>query len=78
MPLESHAADPECLVPGKDGKPVSRLGAVIYRQEFEHMREEYYQLRGWDAATGLQTRRQLEDLQLKDIADDLEGRGLLA
>ncbi|MBW2143847.1 MAG: hypothetical protein JRG75_05560 [Deltaproteobacteria bacterium] len=77
-PLESHAADPECLVPGKDGKPVSRLGAVVDRQEFERMRDEYYQLRGWDVATGLQTRQKLEDLELKDIADDLDRRGLIA
>jgi len=77
-PLESHAADPECLVPGKDGEPVSRLGAVIDKKEFEQMRNEYYQIRGWDAATGLQTRQKLEKLQLKDVADDLEVRGLLA
>jgi len=77
-PLESHAVDPECLVPGKDGKPISRLGAVIDKQEFERMRDEYYQLRGWDVATGLQTRRKLEELELKDIADDLEERGLIA
>jgi aldehyde:ferredoxin oxidoreductase len=77
-PLEGHAVDPECLVPGKDGKPVSRLGAVIDRQEFEHMREDYYQFRGWDTATGLQTRWKLEELELKDVANDLEARGLLA
>jgi aldehyde:ferredoxin oxidoreductase len=77
-PLEWHAADPECLAPGKDCIPMSRLGAVIDRQQFEKMRDEYYQLRGWDVATGLQTRRTLEELQLNDIAEDLDRRGLIA
>jgi len=76
-PLEIHAADPECLVPGKDGKPVSRLGAVVDRQEFERLRDEYYQLRGWDVPSGLQTRRTLEELGLNDIAEDLDRRGLI-
>jgi len=77
-PLEWHAADPECLAPGKDGTPMSRLGAVVDRQKFEKMRDEYYQLRGWDVATGLQTRQTLEDLELNDIAEDLDRRGLIA
>ena len=69
--------DPDCLVPGKNGKPVSRVGAVVDRQEFERMKDEYYSIRGWDVATGLQKRGTLEGLGLKDVADDLEGRGLL-
>jgi aldehyde:ferredoxin oxidoreductase len=42
------------------------------------MKGEYYVIRGWDAPTGLQTRASLEGLGLKDVADDLERRGLLA
>jgi aldehyde:ferredoxin oxidoreductase len=42
------------------------------------MKNEYYQLRGWDVATGLQTRRTLEELELNDIAEDLDRRGLIA
>ena len=41
------------------------------------MKDEYYELRGWDVKTGLQTRRQLEKLGLSEIADDLEKRSLL-
>ena len=59
------------------GEPVSRKGAVVDRQEFERMKDEYYAIRGWDPLTGLQTRRTLVRLGLKDVADDLEGRGLL-
>jgi len=42
------------------------------------MKDEYYSLRGWDVATGLQTHAKLEELGLGDIADDLEQRGLIA
>ena len=76
-PLKKGVMDPDCLVPDKDGKPVSRKGAVVDRQEFERMKEEYYVIRGWDATTGLPTRRTLEDLGLKDVADDLGRRGML-
>ena len=40
------------------------------------MKDEYYELRGWDLKTGLQTRAALEGLGLKDVADDLEARSL--
>ncbi len=76
-PLKRGVMDPDCLVPDKNGKPVSRVGAVVDRQEFERMKDEYYRIRGWDTTTGLQTRKTLEGLGLKDVADDLEGRGLL-
>jgi aldehyde:ferredoxin oxidoreductase len=76
-PLKRGVMDPDCLVPDKNGKPVSRVGAVVDRQEFERMKDEYYQIRGWDVATGLPTRRTLEGLGLKDVADDLQRRGLL-
>lgn len=77
VPLESDHRNPECLVLGKDGEPVSRKGVVVNRQKFEKMRDEYYQLRGWDIPTGLQTRVKLEELHLEDIAGDLERRGLI-
>jgi aldehyde:ferredoxin oxidoreductase len=77
-PLQYDHLNPDCLVPGRDGEVISREGAVIDRAGFEGMKEEYYRLRGWDAATGLQTRASLEELDLGDVARDLEGRGLLA
>jgi aldehyde:ferredoxin oxidoreductase len=64
-------------VPDRNGQPVSRVGSVVDRKQFEGMKDEYYALRGWDIATGLQTRLTLEGLGLKDVADDLERRGLL-
>jgi aldehyde:ferredoxin oxidoreductase len=77
VPLKGDAVNPDCLVPGRDGQPVSRRGALVDRGEFEATREEYYRLRGWDAATGLPTRETLRSLDLDDVADDLDARGLL-
>jgi aldehyde:ferredoxin oxidoreductase len=65
-------------VPGKGGEVVSRKGAVVDRNEFERMKDEYYQLRGWDVATGLQTREALDKVGLSDVAQDLKNRSLLA
>jgi aldehyde:ferredoxin oxidoreductase len=64
-------------VPGKDGEVISRKGEVVDRGEFERMMDEYYRLRGWDAATGLQTRAKLVELGLGEVADDLEQRNLM-
>lgn len=69
--------NPDCLVPGRDGKAISRKGAVVGREEFENMKSEYYGLRGWDVASGLPTKAKLEELRLADIALDLEKKGLL-
>ena len=41
------------------------------------MKDEYYSLRGWDVKTGFQTRKKLEELNLEDIARDLEKEKLL-
>jgi len=81
IPLHEAAAriynNPDCLAPGKDGEVISRKGAVVDREKFERMKDEYYQLRGWDVATGLQTKTKLEELGLQDIVKDLEQRGLI-
>ena len=49
------------------------LGLVLPR-----MLDEYYEVRGWDHRSGLQTRAKLEELGLKEIADELERTGHLA
>jgi aldehyde:ferredoxin oxidoreductase len=78
QPLEGHVADPECLVPGSNGQIVSRLGERLEMRDFLRLREEYYELRGWDVKTGFQTREGLERSDLPEVAAELEGRGLLA
>ena len=76
-PLKKGVTNIECLVPGKDGEAISRIGAVVPREDFERMKNEYYQIRQWDVATGLQTRESLEKLGLQDIAQELEPMGLI-
>jgi len=77
-PLKFDVLNPQMLVPGPDGQPTSRKGMTVDRGVFECLKGEYYRLRGWDSATGRQTRAKLVDLGLDDIADELETRGLLA
>jgi aldehyde:ferredoxin oxidoreductase len=67
---------PDGVVPGPDGKLVSRLGAVVDRDEFEGMKDDYYRLRGWDVTTGLPTSARLQALGLEDVARDLGAQGL--
>jgi aldehyde:ferredoxin oxidoreductase len=52
-------------------------GAVVEREKFEKILDEYYEARKFNPQTGLPTRSGLEDLGLHDIADDLEKRGKL-
>ncbi len=76
-PLDTVFFDPDCIVPGKDGKPVSRKGQNIPRSDFENLKSEYYQLRGWDVDSGLLRESKLKELGLADIATDLKARDLL-
>ena len=76
-PLQYSRLDRECQVPGRNGEVVSRKGKVVDREEFEKMKSEYYGLRGWDVESGLPTRAKLKELQLEDVADGLDKRGLL-
>ncbi len=76
-PLKGLFFDPECIAPGEDGKQISKKGAVLQREGFEKLKDEYYRLRGWDVETGLQAREKLNELDMDDIAKNLEERGLL-
>ncbi len=76
-PLQYDHINQDLVVPGKGWEPVSRKGAILDRDSFEKMRDEYYGIRGWDVATGLQTRAVLERLDLGDVSDGLEVLGLL-
>ena len=76
-PLEYLYRFDTLLVPGKNGEMVSRKGKRIERDDFENLKSEYYELRGWDVASGLPTESTLRELELGDIAGDLKARGLL-
>lgn len=47
-------------------------GAVVDWDKFEKMKDDYYELRGWDVELGIPSRKKLEELGLKYIADELE------
>lgn len=51
--------------------------SALDRVKFEEMKKEFYVLRGRDKATGLQTKAELEALDLKDVAAEPEQRGLV-
>jgi aldehyde:ferredoxin oxidoreductase len=60
------------LMPGAGDEIISRIGAVVNRNEFEEMKSEYYELRGWDLETGFPTEAKLEALGLADVSKELE------
>jgi len=43
-------------------------GRLLPRKDFEKMRNDYYELRGWDIKTGMPTYEKLKKLGLEDIA----------
>ena len=58
---------PEGMYPGK-----------VAADMFTTVLDEYYEWRGWDKASGLQTRERLEQLGLEDVAEVLADDGALA
>jgi len=77
MPMRTDPTNPQGIAPGKNGEIFTRKGEVLDRAKFEEMKREFYGLRGWDKATGLQSKARLEALDLKDVAAELEQRGLV-
>ncbi len=75
-PLEFDFVNKDLVVPGSEGEVLSRRGAVLARADFERVKDEYYRLRRWDVATGLQLSSTLGNMGLRDVASDLEARGL--
>ncbi len=62
---------------GPGAKKQDEFHPVVQWEAFKRELEEYYELRGWDKATGRPLRATLESLGLKDVADELEGLNLL-
>lgn len=77
QPFQESRRERGFIVPGKDGQTLSKQGNVLEKEAFEKMKDEYYQLRGWDVPSGLQTRSKLYELGLQDIARELGRKGLL-
>jgi aldehyde:ferredoxin oxidoreductase len=58
--------------------PEKSDGTRLDQAQFDTVLDHYYENRGWDAATGRPTRAKLEQLGLKDVADELERLGKLS
>ena len=69
--------NPDFMLPGPGGELITRKGAVLDRDRFEVMMDEYYVIRGWDPGSGLQASALLEGLGLADCLERLRERGLL-
>ncbi len=60
----------------KGAEFVSKLPHIIdYYRDREELLKEYYQARGWDFASGFQSRERLGKLGLEEIVDELEKIG---
>ena len=53
-------------------EPLKEGPAKGYVVSLEPMLNEYYKVRGWDVKTGVPTKEKLEELGLKDVAEELE------
>jgi len=49
----------------------------LTKDEFDKMLDDYYDERGWDVEKGIPTRQKLDELDLKDVAIDLEKNGFI-
>ena len=67
-PLESEPhLNCKLLEMDSNGKPVSRKGAILSLEDFEQLKDEYYQLRGWIVTTGMPMWEMLRKLGLQDV-----------
>jgi len=52
-------------------------GFKIEKEKWDDLLDEYYEMHNWDKKTGFPTRKCLEELDLKQVASDLEKAGKL-
>jgi len=74
QPVHYVFMNPEVIVPGQGKEVISRKGQILDRKVFETMRQEFYELRGWDPETGRQKAKTLERIGLSDVLQDLKHR----
>jgi aldehyde:ferredoxin oxidoreductase len=65
-PVQSVFMNTDVLVPGEGDTVLSRKGQTLDREVFKKMRDEFYQLRGWNPETGYPTAEKLHELGLGD------------
>jgi aldehyde:ferredoxin oxidoreductase len=62
----------------EDGDGLEIHETQFLRDEFEALKDRYYELSGWDVETGRPTRITLEELDMTEVADILESEGYIA
>jgi len=77
-PVDTVFMNPDVIVPGPGEEVISRKGQTLDRSEFETMRKEFYNLRGWDIDSGLQKAETLERLGLSDLVENLTRIDMIA
>jgi len=68
-PVQSVFMNPDVLVPGEGDTVLNRKGQTLDREIFTKMRDEFYQLRGWDPETGYPLAEKFQELELLDVLD---------
>ena len=71
---------PNAHLPGKENGKWDYYGysqRTLDRTKFDEFKTQFYELQGWDTATGYPTRSALEPLGLGYVADELEKEGKL-
>jgi len=66
--------NPELLLPGAGDEIISRKKKVVDREKFEQLKDEYYELRGWDRTTGLLKKEKLMQLGLTEVISQLKNK----
>lgn len=70
-PVQTVFMNSDVLVPGMGNTVLNRKGKTVDRKVFNKMREEFYQLRGWNPETGYPTDEKLNELGLSDLKEIL-------
>jgi ribonuclease HII len=53
------------------------VGRIVNKVKWDAAMDEYYTAMGYDLSNGWPTRARLEDLDLKDVADEMQKLGKL-
>ena len=70
-PVQSVFMNPDVLVSGEGDTVLNRKGKTLDRAVFMKMREEFYQLRGWDPETGRPLAKKMQELGFSDLNDSI-------
>ncbi len=67
QPVQTVFMNPKVLIPGPGDQVLNRKGMTLERGQFNSMRREFYQLRGWDEKTGVQRPETIKRLGLSNL-----------